>query len=126
MSISVLHRMRGKPEVIILLDFVTFVSAPCASSQGTVKTQNCLINKTKHLFRVLHRWQESFNVLFNTVGARKQSKQPNNSNPAESSVRSATYTKKKQDQDMKEGDVGLNTQEGEQEPVDAGQTHEGN
>lgn len=50
----VLHKMRGKPEVI-LLDFVTFVSAPCVSSQGTVKIQNSLINRTKHLFRVLHR-----------------------------------------------------------------------
>lgn len=33
---------------------------------------------------------------------------------------------KNQDQDMKEEEVGLNTQEREQEPVDAGQMHEGN
>lgn len=33
---------------------------------------------------------------------------------------------KNRDQDMKEGEVGLHTHEGEQEPIDAGQTHEGN
>lgn len=52
--------MCGKPEDIILMDFVIFVSGKdiqsIVYSQGTVKIQNGLINKTKQrLCQVLDR-----------------------------------------------------------------------
>lgn len=49
--IYVLFKMCGKPEDIILMDFVIFVSGKdiqsIVFSQGTVKIQNGLINNTK-------------------------------------------------------------------------------